>query len=87
MSKEPADLPDGRGLRPISVEPERKLRDEAVHELASGDQARPWYAVLSSWRDWYDGYLRSNLEFESPEGETVRTPLQNSYQPEYGKRY
>jgi hypothetical protein len=87
LSKEPADLPDGRGLRPISVEPDRKLRDEAVHELASGMQARPWYSVVSEWRDWYAGYRRSHLEFESPEGETVRTQLLNSYMPEYGKRY
>ena len=73
----PEDLPDGTGLRPLSVEPGRRLRDEAVHELKDGVQARPWYAVLSEWRDWYDGYLRSNIEFEGPDGETVRTELQN----------
>lgn len=83
----PDDLPDGRALRPLSVEPERRLRDEAVHELADGPQARPWYSVVSEWRDWYDGYLRSHIEFEGPDGETVRTQLENSYQPEYGKRY
>jgi hypothetical protein len=83
----PADLPDGTGLRPLSVEPERRLRDEAVHELTDGAQARPWYAVLSEWRDWYSGYLRSNIEFEGPDGETVRTELENSYMPKYGKRY
>jgi hypothetical protein len=69
------------------VEPDRKLRDEAVHELTSGIQGRPWYAVVSEFRDWYASYERSHLEFESPEGETVRTPLQNSYQPGYGKKY
>jgi hypothetical protein len=83
----PGDLPDGTGLRPLSVEPERRLRDEAVHELSDGPQARPWYAVLSEWRDWYDGYLRSNIEFDGPDGETVRTELENSYMPKYGKRY
>jgi hypothetical protein len=83
----PGDLPDGTGLRPLSVEPERRLRDEAVHELSDGPQARPWYAVLSEWRDWYDGYLRSNIEFTGPDGETVRTELENSYMPKYGKRY
>ena len=87
MDKRPADLPDGTGLRPISVEPDRKLRDEAVHDLTTGTQARPWYAVVSEWRDWYAGYEQSHLEFESPEGETVRTQLENSYMPEYGKRY
>jgi hypothetical protein len=75
------------GLRPVSVEEGRRLRNEAVHELTDGQQARPWYAVVSEWREWYDGYLRSNIEFEGPEGQTVRTQLENSYQPEYGKRY
>lgn len=83
----PGDLPDGAGLRPLSVEPERRLRPEAAHELSDGPQARPWYAVVNEWRDWYDGYLRSNIEFTGPDGETVRTELENSYMPEYGKRY
>jgi hypothetical protein len=83
----PADLPEGTGLRPISVEPGRRLRDEAVQELSDGPQARPWYAVVSEWRDWYDGYRRSNIEFEGEHGETVRTELENSYMPSYGRRY
>jgi hypothetical protein len=81
------DLPDAAGLRPLSVEPGRRLRDEAVHEVTGGTQARPWYAVVSEWRDWYDGYQRAHIEFEGPEGQTGRTQLENSYQPEYGKRY
>ena len=81
------DMPGATGLRPLSVEPDRALRDEAVHELTSGPQARPWYAVVSEWRDWYDGYLRANIEYEGPGGEVSRTRLENSYQPEYGKRY
>jgi hypothetical protein len=87
LDKEPSDLPDGRGLRPISVERDRKLREEAVHEPASETRARPWYAVVSAFLNWYAGYLRSHLEFESPDGETVRTQLLNSYMPEYGKKY
>jgi len=83
---EPGDLPDGTGLRPLSVEAGRVLRDEAVHELKDGPQARPWYAVVDEWRDWYDGYRRSHIEYVR-DGETARAPLQNSYQPEYGKRY
>lgn len=83
----PGDLPDGTGLRPLSVEPGRRLRDEAVHEVSDGVQARPWYAVVSEWRDWYDDYRRSNIEYEGPEGQTVRTELENSYMPKYGKRY
>ena len=84
---DPPDLPAGTGLRPVSVEPDRRLRPETVHELTDGPQARPWYAVVNEWRDWYDGYLRSNIEFTGPEGETVYTELENSYMPEYGKRY
>jgi len=87
LSVDPSDLVDGAGLRPLSVEPGRSLRDEAVHELTSGVQARPWYSVVSEFRDWYDGYLRANIEFEGPDGEISRTRLENSYQPEYGKRY
>lgn len=83
----PSDLPDGTGLRPLSVEPERRLRNEAVQELSDGPQARQWYAVLNEWRDWYDGYLGSHIEFDGPDGETVRTELENSYMPKYGKRY
>lgn len=87
LAVEPNELPDGTGLRPLSVEPGRRLRDEAVHELTDGVQARPWYRVVSEWRDWYDGYRRSNIEFDGPEGQTVRTELENSYMPKYGKRY
>lgn len=76
----------GAALRPLSVEPERRLRDEAVHELSDGAQARPWYAVVNEWRDWYDGYRKAHIEFECL-GETVRSRLENSYQPRYGKRY
>lgn len=83
---EAADLPGGSGLRPLSVEPERRLRDEAVHGLTDGPQSRPWYAVLNEWRDWYDGYRHAHIEYECM-GKTVRSRLQNSYQPEYGKRY
>jgi hypothetical protein len=49
-------------------------------------KGRPWYRVLNEWRDWFDGYRRSHIEFEKDE-ETSRTQLENSYQPDYGKRY
>ena len=73
-------------MRPLSVEPDRKLRDEAAHELSEGPQARPWYAVLESWRQWMRDYRGMHIEYEK-EGETARTRLENSYQPRYGKRY
>jgi len=84
---DPDGLPDGTALRPLSVEAGRTLRDEAVLELSEGPQARPWYAVLNEWREWYADYRSMHAEYEGPDGQTVRTPLENSYQPEYGKRY
>ena len=81
------DVPSDAGLRPLSVEPGRRLRDEAVHEVTGGVKARPTYAVISEWRDWYYGYLNAHIEYEGPEGQTARSRLENSYQPEYGKRY
>lgn len=83
---EPSDLLGDTGSRPLSVEPDRKLRDEAVQELAEGPQAQPWYAVIESWRDWMHDYRGMHIEYEK-DGETARTRLENSYQPQYGKRY
>lgn len=83
----PGDLPGETGLRPLSVEPDRRLREEAVHEVAGDPQARPWYAVVDEWRRWYADYRRAHIEYEGPDGETARTRLENSYQPGYGKRY
>jgi hypothetical protein len=87
LAIEPDDVPSEAGLRPLSVEAGRQLRDEAVHDVTDGPQARPVYAVISEWRDWYNGYLNAHIEYEGPEGQTARKRLENSYQPEYGKRY
>ena len=83
---DPNDLPDGTGLRPISVEAGRRLREEATHEIRGERQSRTVYAVVNEWRRWYQDYENSHIEFEK-DGETVRTALENSYMPEYGKRY
>ncbi|MFC6955562.1 hypothetical protein ACFQGB_22115, partial [Halorubellus litoreus] len=86
----PRDMPDGTARRPLSVEPGRRLRDEAVLGDGDGDRAtrsRPWHAVVNAWRRWHRGYLNTHIEFTSDRGETGRTRLQNSYMPEYGKRY
>jgi hypothetical protein len=95
----------GTGLRPISVDPDRQLREEAVAvELDDGQatvpltsgavdredgtaKARQWYRVVNEHSRWYEEYQRSHIEYESPDGETVRAPLENSYQPGYGDRY
>jgi hypothetical protein len=84
---DPADLPGDTALRPLAVEEGRTLRDEAVLELAEGPQAAPWYSVVNEWREWYADYRRMHVEYEGPDGEISRTGLENSYQPEYGKRY
>jgi hypothetical protein len=83
---DPADMPHA-GLRPLSVEEDRRLRDEAVLETSAATKARPWYSVVSEWRDWYDGYMGAHIEYEADDGETARAPLENSYMPSYGKRY
>jgi hypothetical protein len=92
------------GTRPISVDPSRQLRDEALQvELddtgavvpmtgpAERDDgtvtARSWYRVVNEHTRWYQDYQNSHIEYVNPEGETVRAPLQNSYQPGYGDRY
>jgi hypothetical protein len=56
-------------------------------ELSEGPQARPWYGVVNAFRRWYSDYRSMHIEYEGPEGETSRTRLENSYQPQYGKRY
>ncbi len=84
---ERADLPTGTDSRPISVEPGRSIRDELVNDLSTGTQAADWYTAVKFWRQWYNDYLNKHIEFESDDGELVRTELENSYMPEYGDRY
>jgi len=99
----PSDLPEDTAFRPISVQEGTALRDEAILvkdefgtiplsmcEEPAADaelQARPVHRVVNEWRDWYDGYRNAHLEYVGPDGETARSPLENSYQPEYGRRY
>jgi hypothetical protein len=42
---------------------------------------------VDAWRDWYEGYENTHIEFERDDGKTARTKLENSYQPEYGDKY
>lgn len=75
----------------VMVETEGGMRLPKVEgrRLDEGDsiRSRPTYRVLNEFREWYRGYESAHLEYDSPEGETVRTPLENSYQPEYANRY
>lgn len=82
----PSDMPGDAGLRPVSVEAGRRLRDEAVMELDDGPQSRPLYAVVNEWRQWMYGYESMHIEYEK-NGDVTRTQLENSYQRSYGKRY
>ena len=100
---EPGELPEGTAFRPLSVVEGVALRDEALLVNVDGErhradvldeipddaevQARPTYAVVNEWRDWFDGYRNSHIEYETAEGEVARSKLENSYQPEYGRRY
>ena len=99
----PSELPDDvPALRPVAVKEGTTLRDEAVavrtaegytvpvagrDEVPEGEKiARPTYRVLNEFRSWYESYESAHIEYEK-DGETSRTRLENSYQPEYGKRY
>jgi len=62
--------------------------DEA--ERPDGERcARPWYAVVNAWRDWMNSpiYQSGHITFESSDGETVRTEVENSYMESYSSRY
>ncbi len=83
---EPNELPHDKRFDRLSVEPGRKLRDECVHEIQNETQSRPLVDCVNEFRDWYDGYESSHMRFEK-DGEAVRAPLENSYQPDYGKKY
>ena len=65
--------------------PAAELPDD---DLPDGPRrGRPTYRVLNEWRAWMDRYESAHIEFDSPEGETVRRRLENSYQQEYADRY
>jgi hypothetical protein len=84
---EPADLPGATGHRPLSVEEGVTLREEGVFEAEEGYRARHWWQGVNMFRQWYADYQSMHIEFEGPDGETSRSRLENSYQPQYGKRY
>ena len=89
----PVSVEEGRGLRDEALLVEYESGETVPAENAEYRRedveirARPMYRVVNEWRDWFEGYRNAHMEFEAPDGETVRTPLENSSQPEYGKRY
>jgi len=50
-------------------------------------RGRPTYRVLNEWRSWMESYESAHIEYENPDGETVRSRLENSYQEGYANRY
>lgn len=89
----PISVKEGTGLRDEAVlvrtESGHRAPLDAFESVPEGAelQARPVYRVLNAWRDWYEGYRNAHIEYVDPDGETARSKLENSYQPEYGKRY
>lgn len=49
--------------------------------------ARPTYQVVNAHADWYDRYLSAHIEYEHPDEGSAYTRLENSYQPQYNRRY
>jgi hypothetical protein len=83
----------GRAARPISVRGGTKLRDESAQEKYTGEEdekryrSKTWSSVLNEFLDWYNGYRDVELVYASPDGEEVRSDMENSHMPHYGDRY
>jgi hypothetical protein len=63
------------------------LEDDARPD---GDRkARSWYSAVNAWRDWMNSpiYQSGHITFDGPNGETVRTEVENSYMESYSTRY
>jgi hypothetical protein len=71
---------------PGDVVPLSKIGDDAL-DPDDEIQARPTYRVVREWRRWMLSYRNSHIEYQSDDGETVRAPLENSYQTDYARRY
>lgn len=71
---------------PGNVVPLSKIGDDNL-DPDDEIQALPTYRVVREWRRWMRSYRNSHIEYQSDEGETVRAPLENSYQTGYARRY
>ncbi|WP_254279216.1 hypothetical protein [Haloarcula marina] len=78
-----------RAARPVSVRGGELLREECTIEkqTSEGRRSASWSTVMNEFLKWYNGYRHAHLVFRDPDGERVRTPMQNSHQPKYGDRY
>jgi hypothetical protein len=78
-----------RASRPISVREGTAIREECASEKYEEGKYRSssWSQTLRSFLTWYNDYRSVHRVFRSPEGETVRAPLTNAHQPNYGNKY
>lgn len=78
-----------RAARPVSVRGGELLREECT--VPRKDDKRPrsksWSSVLNEFLKWYNGYRHSHLVFRNPDGDRVRSPMENAHQPQYGDKY
>lgn len=77
-----------RANRPAAVREKTKLRDDCVRDRADGGyRSKPMGAVVREFLSWYNDYRHAHLLFNDPDGNTVRSKMENSHQPGYGNRY
>ena len=92
----PVSVTEGVSLRDEAVIVRTKSGHRVPVEHANADQieegdvmARPWYAVVSEWREWLNSpiYQAGHIEFENGLGEIGRARIENSYMESYSARY
>jgi len=77
-----------RSNRPAAVREKTKLREDCVRDRANGGyRSKPMSAVVREFLGWYNDYRHAHLVFNDPDGNTVRSKMENSHQPGYGNRY
>lgn len=78
-----------RASRPVSVRGGELLREECTLPKHNDDRHRSasWSSILNEFLKWYNGYRHAHLVFDDPDGNTVRSQMQNAHQPRYGDRY
>jgi hypothetical protein len=82
------DEAPNRAIRPLTVRDSIKVRDDVVYEGIDGTvKASSLTDTLGEFLNWYNDYRTAHLAFISPDGEMVRSPMQNSHQPRYGDTY
>lgn len=77
-----------RANRPAAVREKAKLRNDCVRDRADGGyRSKPMSDVIREFLGWYNDYRHAHLLFNGPDGNVVRSKMENSHQPGYGNRY